>query len=255
MPASKKGRETYEHKIAKMLKAKPAVERDNLIALLEKYRRGAVSRRDEEKLAAAGLIDVPDTGNAEKDEGGLPETDSLKALAACLSRHFAGRLTINISPESLCQWRRGRNLGPGIPLPPAKMTNRYDTPAWAEWIEQWILPKYNRGEADPSADEVFRQAEIKEAQGKIDSAELKRIELRVAQGKYQPVENFIAGLREVGALLNQQLIAGEKSLVTKLAQATGKPPNECETAAAEIIDGLRNHLAEALQQAANKTAL
>jgi hypothetical protein len=130
---------------------------------------------------------------------GLPDAESQKALAVRLAKHFAGRIRIDISEQQISKWKNGEGLPPGSQLPPAKLGNRFNTQAWAEWIERTLMPKYGmnvdaQGKFEIS---IFDLATRAEAQRKIDEGARIRIDLEVAQGKYIEVamaERVAAGL-------------------------------------------------------------
>lgn len=265
------------------LAAFPPLEQQHLVALLEKYRKGQTTQGQNDRLAAAGVIErfsltsLDATNRAQGTDGTndalrLPLTDSYKSLSAALRRHFAGRINCDLSGPALNQWAKHlRGLPPGTPPPPAKLENRYDTQAWADWIEKWVLPRNKRsdaGESDPTGKDIFQLGDEAEARLKIVKEQIARKEMGILDGKYQPVETYHKGLREIGAVMNQRLIAAEKSIKDKLAQikvsatvgaeTTVTPalsPERCAEIAAQLCDGLRDELSASLTGAIQKTLL
>jgi hypothetical protein len=164
------------------------------IDYLKQYRRhlfpgASADSADERRLNTGQWEDgrrsatVPTNGEV---AGPLPDSESQKALAVRLAKHFAGRIRIDISEQQISKWKNGEGLPPGAQLPPAKLGNRFDTQAWADWIERTLMPKYGmnvdaQGNLDIS---IFELASRAEAQRKIDEGARIRIELEVARGKY-----------------------------------------------------------------------
>lgn len=239
-------------RILRILRNLPPLEYANVKKLLDKYRNGLTTRREDDKLRALGLIEQT---NAAPADDPLPDCDSLKALAACLSRFFEGRIRIDISDVRLCQWKSGRSVPKGVPLPPGRTGNRHNAKAWAEWIENHILPKYGIEEDTPRrGKDLFRRADEAEAEEKIAKSALAKLELKVAQGKYQSVEVYLRGLRDVGAIVNQKLNAIETLLPDHIAALLPEDNRiallEALREAARIaIDATRHDLANALREA------
>lgn len=239
--------------ISQKIDALPPLERENATARLERYKKGNATKRDEEALRELGIIGQRDDSNDNPDLLGL--VDSQEALASCLARHFDGRLTIDISPPRISQWKKGKLLAAGVPLPPAKVGQRLDSKAWAEWIEKYILPKHGAGsELSAHGKDLFRLADEAEAKEKIDRSKITKIERRVAEGQYQSVDVYLRGLRDVGAIVNQKLNAMESLIPDQLASAL--PPEHkpalldaIRDACRAAIDASRNDLASALREA------
>jgi len=249
--------------IEKILSGYPEMERENLRAILKKYRRGEAARWQVDELRTAGLIEprpaAADNGDA------LADATSTVELAARLSRHFQGRISIDLSAPALAQWRRGRGLPPGTPLPPARVNNRHKTAEWAAWLEKHLLPKYgvsaNRAPGDMS---IFEQAQIAEAERKINEAAIADIDRRVAEGAFQSAELFISHLRHAGTVINQAITNFvEKGMAEKLIAATDAwnltPEQKLSLhpvihgACQKAADGLREALQRALTEAEDKT--
>jgi len=139
----------------------------------------------------------------------LPDAESQKMLAILLARHFSGRIRIDISEQQISQWKEGHNLPPGVPLPPTKLGNRHSTAGWADWITQYLLPKYGRTATD-QADlkitglDVFQQAQQADAHRKIDEARKARLEADEIERKLSDkwIESAVA-TRAVAGLVNE----------------------------------------------------
>jgi hypothetical protein len=248
-------------RIARILAGLPATERDNLVATLEKYRAGKAALWETHKLVACGLIEIPKADGF----GNLASCMTIKAMAAQLTRHFRGRIAIERCSPLLCQWRKGRGLPPGTPLPPSKDGNHHLAGKWAEWIEKYILPKHGVGAAATDSPSVFQQAEEAKARGQIDRAACASIERNVMEGAYTAREQHRAVMVQIGQILNNaitryvekqmadtitdaaarlHLIADE----TKMADFAASIRQLCENAA----DALRAALAQELREDAEK---
>ena len=246
--------------IEEKLEALNPLERAHFRALTVKYAKGKATQGEIDRLAAVGIIErvrlVPGADNdSEPANGKLALTGSYNDLALALARHFAGRLTISIDRPSLCHWRKGRNLPRGAALPPAKIDHRYDTQGWADWIEQWIMPKYGArtaGDADTTGKDIFQLGDEAEARHKMIKEAYAKKELAILEGSHQPVESFRRYARDIGAQINQALIAAEKSLKDRLVES-GIVHEKAAELAASICDRQREILSAALTAAVQKT--
>jgi len=250
--------------VEKILSELPEVERDNLRAILEKYRRGDAPKWQEEKLRAAGLIEPGPSDGEEGDD--LTDCTSNRELADRLTRHFEGRISIEISPPALSQWRRGRGLAQGTPLPPARSNNRHKTREWADWITKNMLPKYgvSGGRAETEESRIFQKAAVAKAQREIDEAAIARLDRQVAEGTYQSAEMFRSHLRWAGTTANQAITTNlERIVVEKLLGVTAswnlsqeqqmKIQQSLQKAAQEAADDVRKAVRKAFDEAEEKT--
>jgi hypothetical protein len=201
--------------VEKILGGFSGAERENLKATLKKYCAGDAAQWEEKKLLAAGLIIRPAAADAGED---LSDCTSGAELSARLTRHFAGRIAIDISAPALAQWRRGRGLPPGTPLPPPRVNGRHKTVKWADWVEKHLLPKYGVSTTGAAGEKsIFEQAQIADAERKINEAALAEIERNVAEGKYQDAERFIKDVRFMATVSNNAITAAiERGVAEKL---------------------------------------
>jgi hypothetical protein len=117
---------------------------------------------DEDKLYA-GIVDEIGGQKAEGGKGGqhgeiqqakqggngasghqrptLGRVDNFKMLAVALARHFAGRVSIDISAQQISKWKQGQ-LPEGVPPPPVRVGNDILVDQWAEWFERFMVPIY-----------------------------------------------------------------------------------------------------------------
>lgn len=72
----------------------------------------------------------------------LGKFNTQAALAASLARHYGNRISIIINPPAVQDWRSGRRLPDGCPLPPAKMGNEWNGQEWVEWFDANLYPKF-----------------------------------------------------------------------------------------------------------------
>lgn len=278
------------------------IEKENLLAKFCAYLDGDASKWEEEQLRNNGIIPAKNgqlelgktvegresrvegkNGNIGADTqvrptsnesgahgvaalpGALPVTESQKHLATVLAQHFQGQLKIDISEQSISQWKLGRGLPAGTPLPPTKIGHRIDTQAWADWIERHLRPRHGvgitlTGPQGEIVKDVFQLASESDAHRSIDEARKARLELEVLEKKFMPVELHKRHLKTIGVVLNQQIDAqiGGRAAASVLAgladggmalspEMIGKV-NEVFRLAA---DGARGAVAEALRQMQN----
>src|SRR6185312_12745971 len=88
----------------------------------------------------------------ENSEIALPSyAESAADLARLLDAYFRERISINIKPTLVGQWRKGLKVGEVfvdgkkvIPpsLPKNKSGNRFEVQPCIEWVEKWIVPQW-----------------------------------------------------------------------------------------------------------------
>lgn len=239
---------SVEDKLARF--AEP--EKSNLRATLAKYIAGEASKWEEEKLVAKGLISAPVREDVAAPVPGapLPPAESQKQLAVLLARHFSGRLKIDLSEQQIGNWKQGTRLPDGCPLPPAKVANRFDTQAWADWVERFIVPLYGvrQNPQGEMVKDVFQLAQESAAQREIDAAARERIELLAVQGKYHPVAEFQRDLDRLGATLNAAVTEHCERLLFGTMRGLIDTLGLSEPAKIEAVAAARDHCRHAADE-------
>jgi hypothetical protein len=252
--------------IAEKLTAFAPAEKAHLEAIFCKYILGKSAKHEKEELLAKGLIDAPNEPSASSD---LPHTCGSKAaLCGLLNKHFAGKISIDLSPQLYNFWQKGQRLPLGAPPPPVKSGHNLMVRQTAQWIEKWILPKHsveaNRElEAAGGKKDLFQLAAEAEAKRKIIEFETATLDNQVATGAFQSADLFRANLRYLGTVLNSAITSQvEKTIAQKLnaSVAEWKIGSEREIeitqkiaeSAQQAADALREALKGALDEAVAK---
>lgn len=154
--------------------------------------------RDEHKLTQFERQVLVENGILKEDAAANPgqagepirNVTTQAELCVMLARHFHGRFKGDLSEQLLSDWKLGKRLRAGVPLPPAKERAYFIGAKWVEWMEAHILtdPRYRLGaDAQGELDVHDRAYHSKSMQVLMDE-ELKRLELDKAKGRYVPLE-------------------------------------------------------------------
>lgn len=231
-------------------------DRAHYESLLQKYREGKTSKWQEDKLRKVGLIvskSLEETSNAEhrtqniegeNSEIALPSyAESATDLARLLDAYFRERISINIKPTLVGQWRKGLKVGEVfvdgkkvIPpsLPKNKSGNRFEVQPCIEWVEKWIVPQW--GVADKSTGVVAMPGTAAHYDDLKKGYELRRLQRDedIANGKFKSVEVFNQHLTAFGLAVNRALNEGEKALKKRILDEL--ETLTAESAKKELID-------------------
>lgn len=253
-----------KQRIERVLQAFTPTERTNYRATLKLYRRGKCTKFQEQKLYSAGLI-----GTAADQPS--QTVDSQESLVESLRRHFAGRITVELSQPLISYWLRGtpgHGVPIGSPLPPSRNGNRYDVERWIEWVERYILPTHGQnGHAGPAVarePSIFERAQEAEAERRIIERNRARRAEEIELGNFIPIQEHIGRLKIIGQVLNQAITESvEKTIVQTISDAAKVLPiddqkmaefrQQIQQACEAAADAQRSALAGAMLQATDKT--
>lgn len=172
------------------------------------------------------------------------------ALARFLQNHFRERLSITINPQSIDDWRTGARTyevvkaGQSVVSPPFPGKNAsgfFEVAACIGWVEDWLVP--SKGLNGDGGGGDYRTEKRNH-----ELWQMKR-ERDIADGKYKPVEEFMAWIdrvREVfktavvseieGALLRE--LNGWVDALPLAEEARGPLKARCQAAAQRTVDGV-----------------
>lgn len=176
------------------------IRQKRFAVFLKKYQYGRATASEIAELVASGVL-PSDQGQTAR----LRQCGSQSELAGALARHFHGQLSCEINPPLICRWKIGQGLPDGVPLPPAKINNLFDTEGWKEWITAHILPEKGiarNGHARALEKDIFQKADEAEACKKIDAAAREAIARSVDEKTWSSVEEHRRQLRNIGAIIN-----------------------------------------------------
>lgn len=151
------------------------------------------------------LIDGEPDG-AKEDAAPLPNVTTQRELAVALDRAMRGRFKYEINPVLISDWKQGKRLPQGCPLPPAKEGHFFVTTQWAKWMEDFILvdPRFGIHATGDAKVDIYEQGAIAKVEAQILDRDLRRLEFEKAQARYVTVE--VARVTRRGALKLQHVM-------------------------------------------------
>lgn len=163
-------------------------------------------------------------------------------LAAALTRHYGQRIRIQITPQIVSGWIRGRRIpGEQTPLPPARVNLVYSVKAWIKWFDQYLLQTYAVGEREqPSEHQIvlLPELELKDKIERLQDAAKKR---EIEAGKWVKRDDVERAGDIIGGALNSELTQQyERIFETRMCESV-TTLGLTESQSAAVVAALQAH--------------
>jgi hypothetical protein len=175
---------------------------------------------------------------------GLART--VTALAAMLKKHYGNTVSIIISTTAVHNWKKGINLPPNAPLPPAQDGNYWRGEQWVAWFDQYMLPVYRVQSSAQGTLLPAQEFALLEASEKLEDLKWGKQQREIEQGLWVKKETVLRVVERIGVADNARITQiVEREMVRHLTVTFGQ---------VEMADELRQKLQHALHVAARVAA-